>query len=102
MGRRSEYVRTTSGEAYTVGRDFLAHLDYLLRERGGLKLFLARHAKKKRHQAISTPEFQELVEDFYGESLQNLFEMYVFSEKPNPQDSMYIDAQEDPHRLKIE
>ena len=102
MGRRSEYVRTTNDDAYTVGRDFLAHLDYLLRERGGLKPFLATYAKKKRHQAISTPEFQELVEDFYGKSLQELFEFFVFSEKPSPQESVCIDAQEDPHRLKIE
>ena len=102
MGRRSEYVRTTNDDAYTVGRDFLAHLDYLLRERGGLKPFLATYAKKKRHQAISTPEFQELVEDFYGKSLQDLFEIFIFSEKPSPQDSVCIDAQEDPHRLKIE
>ena len=84
MGRRSEYVRTTCGKAYTIGKEFLAHLDYLLRERGGLKPFLAQYANRKRHQSITAVEFQELVEDYYGTSLQRLFEACVYSEGSNP------------------
>ena len=80
MGWRSPYIRTTSDKAYTVGRDFLAHLDYVLRERGGLKPFLAKYAKQKRHQTITALEFQELVEDFHGASLQQLFEAHVYSQ----------------------
>ena len=79
MGRRSEYMRVTSCKAYTVGRDFLAHLDYVLRERGGLRPFLTKYAKQKRHQSVTTEEFQELVEDFYGASLEQLFKAYVYS-----------------------
>jgi len=79
MGRRSQYMRTTSNKAYTVGRDFLAHLDYVLRERGGLKPFLRKYAKHKRHQSVTTEEFQELVEEFYGASLEQLFKDYVYS-----------------------
>ena len=78
MGRRSEYMRTTSDEAYSVGRDFLAHLDYVLRERGGLKPFLLSYATRKRHQSVTTEEFQELVEDYYGASLEQLFTAYVY------------------------
>lgn len=79
MSGRSPYIRTTGPEAYTIGRDFLAYLDYVLRKRGGLRKFLAVYAKRKRHQSITTPEFQELVEDFYGQSLQQLFDAYVYS-----------------------
>ena len=79
MSGRSPYIRTTGPEAYSIGRDFLAYLDYLLRKRGGLKKFLAVYAEKKRHQSITAIEFQDLVEDFYGGSLQQFFEAYVYS-----------------------
>lgn len=79
MSGRSRYIRTTGSEAYTIGRDFLAYLDYVLRKRGGLRKFLAIYAKQKRHQSVTAIEFQELVEEFYGESLQQLFDKYVYS-----------------------
>lgn len=78
MGGRSPYVRTTSDEAYTVGCDFLAYLDYVLADGGGLKRFLALYASQKRRQSVTTLEFQELVEEFHGASLQELFEEYVY------------------------
>ena len=84
LGNRSEYIRTTHGDAYSVGPAFLAHLDYVLRQRGdpdhGLKAFLAVYAQQNRHQSVTVKEFQELVEDFHGESLQQLFQAYVYSE----------------------
>ena len=87
MGGRSEYARTTCTKAYTIGKDFLAHLDHLLRDRGGLKPFLKQLAKQKRHQSITAVEFQELVEDYYGASLQQLFEACVYSEASNPEET---------------
>ena len=67
LGNRSEYIRTTHGDAYSVGPAFLAHLDYVLRQRSdpdhGLKAFLAVYAQQKRHQSVTVKEFQELVED---------------------------------------
>ncbi len=79
LGKRSPYSRITDGGAYTVGLEFVAHLDYILRDRGGLKPFLATYADKKRHQSVTAGEFQALVEDYYGGSLQQLFETYVYS-----------------------
>ena len=81
MGKRSQYVRTTSNEAYSTGRDFLAHLDYVLRDRGGLKTFLKEYAKRKRHQSVTATEFQELMEEFYDDrasDLKELFDRYVY------------------------
>ena len=87
MGRRSKYMRTTSREAYGIGFQFLTHLDYVLRERGGLNSFLKEFAKQKRHQSITAVEFQELVEHYYGASLQQLFEACVYSESSNPEET---------------
>lgn len=83
MGARSPYVRITSWAAYKSGRQFLAHLDHVMRERGGpkrgLKSFLGEYARKKRHQSVTAKEFQKLVEDYHGESLQELFDTWVYS-----------------------
>ena len=83
MGARSPYVRITSGDAYESGSQFLAHLDHVMRKRGGskrgLKSFLGEYARKKRHQSVMAREFQELLEDYHGESLQQLFDAYVYS-----------------------
>ena len=84
MGRRSPYVRTTCDKAYSIGRDFLAHLDYVLHEQGGLKPFLKTYAKAKMHQSITTEEFQEMVEDFHGASLERLFDKCVYGQERNP------------------
>ena len=84
MGARSPYVRTTSQASYGLGSQFLAHLDHVLRERRGpqrgLKPFLREYARKKRHQSVTAREFQALLEDYHGESLQELFDAYVYSQ----------------------
>ena len=79
MGDRSEYMRITSGNAYTEGRQFLAHLDFVLRHQGGLKEFLSMYARRKRHQSITSNEFQAMIEDYYGAPLQELFDTFVYS-----------------------
>ena len=82
MGHRSEYIRTTHRDAYSIGRDFLSHVDHVLSEHGGpkqnLRAFLAIYAERKRHQPVTATEFQELLEDYHGKSLQQLFETYVY------------------------
>ena len=101
MGRRSAYLKTTSIDAYTKGRDFLAYLDYVLGTRGGLKPFLKDYAKQKRHQSITAVEFQKLVEKFHGASLQDLFETYIYSQEPAPRAIGEQDTEENPHHLSI-
>ena len=89
MGARSPYVRITSQASYEMGSQFLAHLDHVLRERHGpkrgLKSFLREYARTKRHQSVTAIEFQELLEDYHGESLQELFDAYVYSQGPKQQ-----------------
>lgn len=59
----------------------MAHLDQILKERGGLRPFLKECAKQKRHQSITTAEFQEMVEDYHGPSLQGLFNKYIYAQE---------------------
>ena len=86
MGARSPYVRITSQDSYEEGRRFLAHLDHVLRDLGGpkrgLKSFLREYARKKRHQSVTAREFQELLEDYHGKSLRELFDAYVYFQAP--------------------
>ena len=80
LGAQSEYVRTLNDDSYTIGREFMEHLDFLLRKRGGLKKFLRVYATVKRHQSINAVEFQSMVECFYGGSakkIKQLFDDYV-------------------------
>lgn len=78
LGGQSEYTRTTNRKAYTIGRKFVEHLDFVLRKRGGMKPFLRIYAMRKQHQSVSVVEFQELLEEFHGKSLQKLFDRYVY------------------------
>jgi hypothetical protein len=78
MGARSPYIRETHTSAYTLGRDFLKHLDHLLRDVGGLKRFLATYAERKRHSSVTAVEFQRLVEGFLGSPLGELFDRHVY------------------------
>ena len=87
MGNRSKYIRTTSAAAYNDGRDLMSHLDCVLRERGGLIPFLKTYAEEKRYQPVTTEEFQDLLEKFYGGSLTDLFDTYVYGKKSTTQHS---------------
>lgn len=102
MGRRSPYIRTTSRDAYTVGRDFLAHLDHVLRDEGGLKRMLADFAVDKRHSTVSSKEFQSQVELFHGVSLESLFNTYINGQPPVPFLLQGEDEEENPHHISVE
>lgn len=102
MGKRSAYIRTTSSDAYTVGRDFIAHLDFVVRDQGGMKQMLAGYVAQKRRSSVTSAEFQSLVESFHGASLEDLFKTYVYAETPTPFDAT-ADAEEDnPHHISLE
>lgn len=80
MAKRSPYERTTSPHAYTIGRDLIAHLDHLSVSQGGMRLFLKRYFDTKRFSSVDAAEFQHMVEDFHGQSLQALFDEFVYNE----------------------
>ena len=89
LGRRSMYMSTTNRQAYDVGSEFLAYLDFVLSTRGGVKAFLRHYAKEKKFCSISANEFQTMLAEFAGDirddvgnSIDELFEHYVYSEEP--------------------
>ncbi|MCY4554924.1 MAG: hypothetical protein OXF79_00755 [Chloroflexi bacterium] len=80
LGGQCEYDRTTNRQAYTVGRKFLEHLDYVLRKSGGLKKFLRTYAHQKSHESVSAAEFQAMVEKFdqgAQKKVRKLFNEYI-------------------------
>ena len=79
MARRSPYERTTSADAYTIGRDLIAHLDHLCASRGGMRAFLRHYFATKRRSTVDAVEFQDMVEDFHGQSLEALFDEFVYN-----------------------
>jgi len=79
MARRSPYERTTSPHAYTVGRDVIAHLDHLCASRGGMRAFLKEYFASKLWTTVDAAEFQAMVEDFHGDSLNGLFDEFVYN-----------------------
>jgi hypothetical protein len=98
MGARSPYIRETHISAYTLGRDFLKHLDYLLRDVGGLKRFLARYAERNRHMSVTALDFQRQVEGFLGSPLGALFDRHVYGVAPAADLARAAAADEaDPH-----
>jgi len=104
LGNRSPYKRTTSYDSYSIGRDFLKYLDYILSDQGGLIKMLASYAVQKRHSSVSAKEFQSLVEVFHGSSLDDLFNKYVyeFAETRRLEATTEFPQKKNPHHTSTE
>ena len=103
MGDRSRYLRTTSRAAYRVGRDFLAHLDYVMRDQGGLKPMLSDYSANKRRTTVTASEFQSRAEVHHGASLEELFDTYVYAVSPTVSLAAEEDAEAaNPHHISPE
>jgi hypothetical protein len=72
------YRRYTPEEAYTLGRQFLAELDFRFAARCGLRPLLRALFLEKRRQVITTPFFKRFLERETGEDLGALFNRYVY------------------------
>lgn len=78
MAGMPPFTRLTNRLAYTLGRDFIAELDLLFKDIGGMKKFLNLYYATYKYQVVSTTMMQKLAEQFYGKSLSSLFDRYVF------------------------
>ncbi len=74
----SPYKRYTDTRAYYEGADFMAYLNYRLKNHGGLKNFLANLYKKYVHSNISTEIFITELENYSGEDFKFDFDRYIF------------------------
>lgn len=88
MAGMPPFTRSTNMLAYTLGRDFIAELDLLFKDIGGMKKFLNLYYATYKHQVVSTTMMQKLAEQFYGKSLSSLFDRYVFGVDATPLPTM--------------
>ena len=77
MGAHTPYRRTTDRRAYREGRDFLAFLDFLFAENGGLRPRLKEFFTTYRLARIRTDEFQRSLQAESETDLDPLFDRYI-------------------------
>ena len=82
LAGRSVYARNTNNQAYAHGSAFLAHLDYLMQDKGGLKAFLRGYFQTYQKTLITTDHFINNLEFFSGLELSQLFQDNVFTPTP--------------------
>jgi hypothetical protein len=80
MAAHSEYQRTTDRKAYTQGANFMAYLNYNLKNLGGLEVFLSNMYKKYTHKSINTELFKTELETFSGLNFEGDFNQYIYGE----------------------
>lgn len=78
MGAFSPYRRHTTRDAYSLGMQFIGHLDYILRDKGGMKGMLQLLFASYKRQTITTPQFKTFLENVSGVNLNTLFDRYVY------------------------
>jgi hypothetical protein len=82
LAGRSIYARNTNSQAYAHGSAFLAYLDYLMQDKGGLKAFLRGYFQTYQKTLITTDHFINNLEFFSGLELKQLFLDNVFTPTP--------------------
>lgn len=78
MAGHSIYRRDTDRNAYGKGAEFIAHLNSLFAEKGGMKKFKKDLAAKFVYKPMTTPKFQRLLETYFQADLQNSFDKYIY------------------------
>ena len=78
MGGHSIYRRDTDRNAYTLGADFIAYLDYKFAEQGGMKKFKKDLVSEYIYQPMTTPKFHKLLESYFKTDLRSLFDNYIY------------------------
>jgi hypothetical protein len=80
MGAHAYYNRVTDSAAYGFGARFIAYLDGKVSAKGGLKPFLRETVTTHAFAPLTTQDFLELLNTFYGESFTSDFKRYVFGQ----------------------
>jgi hypothetical protein len=80
----SPYHRHTPRDSYTFGSLLLSELDFLFASRGGLRPILSRLYRQFRRQLLTTPAFQEFLEQEGGVDLERTFARFVYGRLEPP------------------
>ncbi|MGE0174595.1 MAG: hypothetical protein AB7T49_17505 [Oligoflexales bacterium] len=73
-----EFRRHTNMQGYQQGAQLLSQLDFVYRDKGGLKPALRSLYLERKLTTISVGDFKEFLEKFYDQSLDAVFDRYVF------------------------
>lgn len=79
MSGNSQYRRYTHMDAYSVGKTFMAHLNYKLQSRGGLTPFLNHFIQTSAFTPIKAEDFIKKISLFYSEDLSELFKKHTYT-----------------------
>lgn len=81
MAAHSQYRRTTDRKAYTEGANFMAYLNDMLKNVGGLEAFLSEFYNNYTHKSVTTELFRNKIEAFSGLNLEADFNKYIYGEE---------------------
>jgi hypothetical protein len=87
LGKGSAYQRNTDSRAYSIGREFMAYLDFRLQDIGGLKAFLRGYFQTYKHTVITQEHFKNNLEFFSGLDLTLAFDTYIWGENTDEKKS---------------
>ncbi len=79
MAGNSEYRRYTHMDAYSVGKNFMSHLNYRLQSRGGLTPFLNQFIQTSAFTPTTTEDFIKKMSMYYAEDLTELFKKHTYT-----------------------
>ncbi len=96
MAGQPAYTRTTSYAAYSYGASFMADLDYLFADQGGLKPLLRRLVLEKAFTPYFTEDFVGWAEGHYRMNLLPIFKRHVYSGS-----SSKMSVEESVHHMKL-
>lgn len=78
LAGRSVYARNTDNRAYSVGSDLWGHIDHLMANSGGLKVFLHAYFQANKFTVFTVDHFRNNLELFSGMDLTVLFQEQVY------------------------
>jgi len=81
MAGRPEYTRFTDRQAYSFGASFMAHLDGLFKDQGGLRPLLKQVFENHVFSPFFTEDFVGWLEGFSRTSLMPIFQRHVYAPK---------------------
>jgi predicted metalloprotease with PDZ domain len=77
----SIYSRQTDESGYDEGVELMSELDYMLREKGGLRRALKDFYSTYQKKLVTNEIFMQFMSEKVGKDLKSIFDKYVFGEK---------------------
>ncbi len=89
MAGHPVYTRKTDTDAYDSGARFMAYLNHLVAKKGGFKQFLKHIIDTRLFQPLTTEDFHEDFEKFYGLDVNREYLKYIYGKNGNSNPQIY-------------